>query len=100
MTWVDGADAIGERLGTVAAEISREEREPRGQKLGGDSELRRVVVEEERVVVGGAGLRLLVLLSHGAAESTRTMESKTRDQGDHARTRYSVTFFIVTALDI
>jgi hypothetical protein len=48
-TKVEGADAIGESLGAVVAEISGEEGEPRGEKLRRDSELRWLVSEEERV---------------------------------------------------
>lgn len=33
LTWVDGADTIGERLGAAVAEISGEEGKPRGEKL-------------------------------------------------------------------
>lgn len=58
---VEGANTIGESLSTVLAEIFGEEGCPCGQKLRGDSELRRFVVEKKRV--SGSGLGLVV--AHG-----------------------------------
>ena len=83
----DGADAIGEEYSASSAEISWEEREPRGEKLRSGSEIRGGVVEEERVGGGGGGvgtivvgLRLLVVvLFHGALSQlgdTRDAERK------------------------
>jgi hypothetical protein len=39
--WVDGTDAIGERLRTTAAEIFGEKRKPCGEKLRNGSEFGR-----------------------------------------------------------
>lgn len=74
-TWVNGLDAIGEGLGAARAEILRQEREPRGEKLRSGSEIGWSVVNEKRVGCVGTvvvGLRLsLLLLFHGAESTDR-----------------------------
>lgn len=79
VTWVDGTDSIGKRFGTSAAEISWEERKPRGEKLGSNSEFWRLIIEKERVGFGRRSLRFFVSFVHGG-ESTRFEESETRDR--------------------
>lgn len=89
-TWAERADAIGENSGAVGAEISGEKGKPRGQELRCDSELRRLIIHEERV----DGFVSVVVVSHGngsarlghSGESTRAsgnqncLERKTDDR--------------------
>lgn len=67
-TWAERADAIGENSGAVGAEISGEKGKPRGQELRCDSELRRLIIHEERV----DGFVSVVVVSHGNG-SARTL---------------------------
>lgn len=44
-------DAIGEGFGAIVAQIAAEEREPRGEKLGGNSEFGGLVLNKERILL-------------------------------------------------
>lgn len=77
VTWVDGADAIGERLGAAAAEIFGEKGKPCVKKLRSDSKLRRLIIDEERVDVR---LRLLVVFIHGDGEQEEETETQRKKE--------------------
>lgn len=48
-TRANRTDSIGESFSAVVTEISREERKPRGEELGCDSEFGSLVTPQERV---------------------------------------------------
>lgn len=66
VTWIEGFHAFGEGVTAVGAEISGEEREPDGEELRSDPELRLVVVEQERVVGSSSGV-----VAHGGCRVLR-----------------------------